>query len=163
MPSAWISMVTGHCARDPEMKTVGQSQVCEVSIPINKGPRDNQSTTWWRISIWGKPGEWLYNDAQKGSVIHAIGEQENREYTKRDGSLGYSVELKAWKVTVLAGRREQGQQPQRPPQHQERSYAPGTGAGSRYGGPGQPALEPSPPLPRYQQGGDYTSDDGLPF
>ena len=129
MPSLITATVLGHCARDPEIKNINGTPLCEVSVPVNKGPRDNQTTTWVRVSVWGKPAGWLYDSAQKGSLIHADGELLVREFTRSDGTPGYSVELRANKVLVLTGRRDQPQQQAPQPR-------------GRYGGPGQPVLDP---------------------
>lgn len=111
MPSYITATVTGHAARDPETKQVGESQVCEFSVPVNKGRRDNQTTTWVRVSVWGRGAEWAQQDIVKGTLVQATGELSVREYAKRDGGTGFSVDMRADKVLALAGRKDRDAAP----------------------------------------------------
>ena len=91
---AAITLV-GHLGRDPETKyTPSGTVIVTFSIATSrKGGQGNEVTTWWRCTCFGKRGEVIAQYFKKGDPILVQGEPSVRDYTKKDGSPGYSPEV----------------------------------------------------------------------
>lgn len=89
-------ILTGRLARDPELRTTNTgTNICEMTIPNDSGYGDNKTTTWWKVVIFGKDAVRAGDHLQKGSWISVAGQPSVREYSKRDGTSGWSAEVKA--------------------------------------------------------------------
>lgn len=77
-----------------EQKQIGEHSVLEVSVASNARVKGNDVTTWVRCSLWGAQGERLAPHITKGSKVICIGELSVREFQKKDGANGYSVEMR---------------------------------------------------------------------
>lgn len=102
--------VIGHLGGDPELKyTPSNKAVCELSIAVNNGQKQpdgswSDDTMWVRASVWNEAGERLAEQLHKGNLVYAEGQLEVREYTRKDGSPGTSIELKFARVQNLERR-----------------------------------------------------------
>jgi len=96
----------GHLGRAPETKDVGGSTVCEFTVAVNHPTKEPPN--WYRVSVWGKPGEACQKYLDKGSAVMVSGELWNRSYTKKDGSTGVSHDVRASGVKFLGGSRDGG-------------------------------------------------------
>lgn len=95
MASFASATLMGHLGRDPETKyTPSGTSVTSFSIATSrKDGQGNETTTWWRCTAFGKRGEVVATYFKKGDPILVQGEPSVREYTKKDGSPGYSPEV----------------------------------------------------------------------
>jgi single-stranded DNA-binding protein len=59
-----IISITGNLGADAELKTVGSDQVCNLRVGVKVGYGDRAVSTWWDVSVWGKPAEWSANFAR---------------------------------------------------------------------------------------------------
>jgi single stranded DNA-binding protein len=79
------------------MKTTAQGlEIASTSVAVNhyKG-RDKESTTsWFRVTVFGKGAESL-RDWRKGDYVIVSGDVELREFTGRDGNKASSAEINA--------------------------------------------------------------------
>jgi single-strand DNA-binding protein len=105
----YLSQITimGHAGREAECKQVGDTTCTTVSVAVSTRYKTKEGTwadrsTWWRVSVWGKQGEWLARDCRKGSLIVAAGEAEVREFEKKEGGKGWSAEIRATSCRVIA-------------------------------------------------------------
>lgn len=91
---AAITLV-GHLGRDPETKCApsGTGIVTFSIATSRKDGQGNEVTTWWRCTCFGKRGEVIAQYFKKGDPILVQGEPSVRDYTKKDGSQGYSPEV----------------------------------------------------------------------
>ena len=95
MGKASITIV-GRLARDPELRTTAKgTQVCKLTLPVDTGFGDNKVTTWWSVTLFGKRAEVAAKHSKKGDTVMVSGPPTVREYTKRDGDIGWSAELVA--------------------------------------------------------------------
>lgn len=117
---------TGRLSQPVELRfTPNGKAVATLNVAENhsrKNPQTNQfedtGTTWRKVSVWGKRGEAL-GDLQKGAVVLVQGREETREYEKKDGSKGYSLEVVADVVGVVpVAQQSQGGGFQQPPAQQ---------------------------------------------
>jgi len=95
------AVVAGRIARDAEIKTVGQHQICEFSVPHQE--RRDGPTTWVRCSLFGDRGVKLAQYLTKGTSVAVSGRLTVREYESATKGKSVSVELKADDVALLGG------------------------------------------------------------
>lgn len=110
---------TGNLGNDAESRfTPNGDAVVSFSVGVKSGYGDKATTTWARCQMWGKRGEAVAPFLTKGQLVGVTGEVTLREYDKKDGGKGYSLEVRVSDLTLL-GKREAGDQPapqQRPQQ-----------------------------------------------
>ena len=82
---------TGRLGKDPELRSVGEKQVCGFSIAVSGY---KESTLWLRINVWGKAAENCERFLSKGKRVAVTGEISTREY-EAGGEKRTSVELTA--------------------------------------------------------------------
>jgi len=80
----------GNIGRDPEIKDVGSTRVCNFSLATKTGKDD---TTWINCQAWGKRADAAMRYLKKGSAITVAGRGKMRTYDKKDGSQGQSLEM----------------------------------------------------------------------
>ena len=140
-----------------ELKFTPQGKaVCEVSVAENHNRKNEQtgqweteSTTWRRVSFWENQAEAVASEIQKGDRVIVAGDEKLREYERKDGSKGASLEMRGrhiGKVVMpLQNQQQSGgfqQQQQAPPpagNQQASAFGQMTSndpwAGSQQGGP----------------------------
>ena len=87
----------GRLGRDPELKDIGSTTVCNFSIAIDrrfKNKQGERETDWFNCSAFGKTAEFISQWFGKGSQIIVVGEMQNREYVNKDGVTVRVTELK---------------------------------------------------------------------
>jgi single-strand DNA-binding protein len=92
-------ILIGNLGQDPEVKTVGDTQVANLSLATTESWKDKagelqERTEWHRVSMWGRQAEAIGQYAKKGSKLYIEGKIETRTYEK-DGEKRYSTEIKA--------------------------------------------------------------------
>ena len=116
---------------DVQLKfTPNGKAVCEVSVAENHNRKNDQtgqweteSTTWRRVSFWENQAEAVAEQVQKGDRVIVSGDEKLREYERKDGSKGASLEMRGRHigkvVTPLQNQQQSGgfqqQQQQTPP------------------------------------------------
>lgn len=78
--SRGVNKVTliGNLGQDPELKTVGDNQVVNVSLAVSEQWKDKsgerqERTEWVRLAIWGPPAGIVAQYCHKGSRIYVEG------------------------------------------------------------------------------------------
>src|SRR5699024_4939870 len=87
---------------DVQLKfTPNGKAVCEVSVAENHNRKNEQtgqweteSTTWRRVSFWENQAEAVAEQVQKGDRVIVSGDEKLREYERKDGSKGASLEVR---------------------------------------------------------------------
>lgn len=100
--------------------TQGGKAVTGWSLAVDSGWGDKKQAVWIECSLWGERGEKLVTYMTKGAQVGVSGEIGTREH---DGKT--YVTLNVSNVTLLGGKRDDGERGQAP-QRQERS--PNTGS-----------------------------------
>lgn len=88
-----VIVISGHLGKDPSTRTAGSGTVTELSVGSTEGFGDKQTTTWFRASIWGKSGDAAVKFLKKGDGVIITGRCVLREYEKKEGGKGYSLEV----------------------------------------------------------------------
>lgn len=134
---------TGNLGADAEQRVTPSGElVVSFSVGVKAGFGDRATTTWARCQMWGKRGESVAPYLKKGQLVGVCGEASLREYEKKDGSKGASLEVRVSDLTLL-GKRD-GDQQQPAPTAQPRQA---------------PAARPAPQASGF---GDF-GDDDIPF
>jgi single-strand DNA-binding protein len=108
-------IIVGRLGRDPEMRYTAQgTPVTSFSVATDRVWNDQngqrqESTTWWRVSVFGRQAETANQYLSKGRMVLIEGEvQEPKPYQSRDGEWRASLDLRAFSVKFLGGRGEGG-------------------------------------------------------
>lgn len=136
---------TGNLGGDAEVRyTPAGMPVANFSVAVKSGYGDREQTMWVGCQLWGKRAEGgLAQYLKKGQSVAVSGELSVREYDRRDGTKGFSLEVRAQDVTLTGGNANGApqQQHQQPAQAQQ--------------GQSRPALQ--------QDQGFDSFDDDIPF
>lgn len=127
-------IVLGYLGRDPEMRYMPDgSAVTNFSMATSfrwtdratGEPRDE--TTWFRITVWGRQAEAANQYLRKGSSVLVEGRLQPdpqtgnpRLWTRQDGSVAASFEIRADKFSFVGGRADA--------EYSERDYDSGSGS-----------------------------------
>ncbi len=140
-------IIVGHLGRDPELRyTPSGTPVCDFSIATSerKGKRDGgegeETTTWFRVSMWGRQAEVANQYLQKGKQVYVEGRLSQREWTDRDGNKRVSLEVHGSDLQFIGSRGDEM----------------AAGAGGRSSGSSSRGSESS-------GGGEPIVDDDIPF
>lgn len=107
-------IIIGNVGRDPEVRSTPSSdQVADFSIATSERRtvqgQQQESTTWFRISAWGKLAEVCSQYVHKGSYLYIEGPLTQREYTDREGNNRTSLEVRAREIRMLDRRGDAGE------------------------------------------------------
>ena len=95
---------TGALGRDAEFKTTSNAMLLKFTVASNTGWKDKKVTTWFSCTLWGKQAESLEQYLKKGTKVFVSGEFEAREYEKKDGSKGMSLDVRVDRIELLSKR-----------------------------------------------------------
>ena len=99
--------IVGNLGRDPETRTLPSGDtVVDFSIATTERRRTadggaQETTTWFRVSAFGKLGETAQQYLHKGSYAYVDGTLTLREYTGNDGQTRQSLEVRARDLRML--------------------------------------------------------------
>jgi single-strand DNA-binding protein len=105
-------ILVGNLGRDAEMRyTASGAAVSTISVATTETWNDNnnqkqEKTEWHRVVLWGKTAENLSQYLTKGKQIYVEGRLQTKEWEDKDGVKKYSTEIKADRVTLLGGKRD---------------------------------------------------------
>jgi len=151
-------MIMGNLGRDPELSYTPQgTAVCKFTVATNERRRDKAGeqqdiTTWFRVTVWGKQAENVSRYLSKGRKVFVQGRLHVEEWTDREGKARQSLEVNASDVQFIDSAGAGGVEGI-PVRSQQGGGAPAGGGGARGGGGGRP--EPG--------GGGDIEDDEIPF
>lgn len=160
--------IIGRLTADPENRMVGENMVTNFNVAVDPDyqPRNGEekAATFYRVAVWGKQADACAKYLHKGDPVYCDGEPSVRSYQGRDGTMKFSLELRAGKVQFLSSKKDAqvavpvSAQPQpygyAPPAP---AYAPAQPASAYNNYAVQPPVAPAPaPANRF-------NEDDLPF
>ena len=110
--------LTGNLGSDSEL-TFTPNGKAKLEFSVGDTPRrlnqqtnqweDAGETTWWRVTEWEAKAEALAEHLLKGTKVLVIGTAGVRTYEKKDGSKGWSAEIKPRHIAIVPrqGNRQQ--------------------------------------------------------
>ena len=107
----------GRLGRDPELKQVGQNQVCKLAVATSERWNDQsgqrqEKTTWHNVEYWGKQAETVAKFFKKGDEIIVIGKVTSDEWTDQQGQKRTAQKVKGTEFDFVGGSQAQNAQPQ---------------------------------------------------
>lgn len=129
MGSVNKAILVGNLGRDAELKfTAGGTPVANFSLATTEKytDRDGQKkedTQWHRIVLWGKTAEAIHEYLTKGKQVYIEGRLQTREWEK-DGQKQKVTEIRADKVVLLGGGRQDGEERREPSERRTFSRPP---------------------------------------
>lgn len=97
--------VVGNLGRDAETKGVAGKKVIEFSIASTKKTKNGDSTTWVRCSYWSTTAG-VAPYLVKGAQVAVAGTLSLREFTKKDGEKGSSLDMDVRELQLVGGKKE---------------------------------------------------------
>ena len=108
-------IIIGNVGRDPESRYLPSGDaVASFSVATSerrKGQdgQQQEQTTWFRVSAFGKLAETCQQYLHKGSYVYVEGALTQQEYTDREGATRQSLEVRAREMRMLDKRGEGGE------------------------------------------------------
>ena len=101
-------ILIGHLGRDPELKQVGDTHVCTVSMATsekfkNKEGKVVENTDWHALVFWGRAAENIAKYCTKGSQLAIEGKMKTRSYEDKAGVTKYVTEVLVTSFEFLGG------------------------------------------------------------
>lgn len=107
--------IIGNLGRDPETRyTPGGALNVQFSVASSRKWRgadgqEQENTTWFRVTAWGRLAETLVSLMERGSLgkgkqVYVEGRIDQREYTGNDGQVRTSLDVNANEVQLLSSR-----------------------------------------------------------
>ena len=107
--------IVGRLGRDPEMRYLPSGDpVTSFSVATDERWRtqdgqQQERTTWFRVSAFGRLAETCSQFLHKGSYVYVEGSLSQQEFTGRDGTQRTSLEVRARDMRMLDKRGEGGE------------------------------------------------------
>ncbi len=102
-------ILVGHVGADPEPRyTSSGTAVVNLRMATNEVWRDaegkdQESTEWHSVVLWGKQAEFVANYIKKGQLIYVEGRLQTRTWEDRDKIERRVTEVRANAITPLGG------------------------------------------------------------
>ena len=91
--------IAGRLGRDPEIRhTQDGKRVTSLSMATSRKRKGQDSTVWYKVTVWGEQFEKLIGYLKKGSAVVVVGELEAKIYTDKGGSPQVSLEITPWNI-----------------------------------------------------------------
>ena len=92
----------------PRPPDAARAAVCSFTMASNERRRDKSGeqqdvTTWFRVTVWGKQAETVSKYLTKGRSVYVEGRLHVEEWTDRDGKARHTLEVNASDVQFLDG------------------------------------------------------------
>lgn len=101
-----VAVITGNMAAKPELKyTQDGTAVTQISVAVNRKRKGEETTTWFRVSVFRQAAEYIAQYGDKGSLVQAVVDNMTlNEYTDKQGEKRSSLECVATSVQLLGGK-----------------------------------------------------------
>ena len=110
-------IMIGRLTRDPELRYIASTgnAVTRFSIAVDRAfaAKDAEITAdFFNIVVWGKRAETCANYLAKGRMVAVRGRLQNNNYTDKDGTKRYNVEIIAEEIKFIdyGDKKQQGNQ-----------------------------------------------------
>lgn len=106
-------IIVGNLGRDPELRYTPQNlAVCNISVATSEKRRDKngeyqETTTWFRVTLWGKQAENASKYLTKGRPVYIEGRLHVDEWMDKDNQKRYTLEVNATDMQFLGNRNDE--------------------------------------------------------
>lgn len=104
-------IIVGNLGRDPELRYTPQgTPVCSFTVATNDKRKDKTGeqqdiTTWFRVTVWGRQAETASQYLTKGRPVYIEGRLRLEEWSDRDGKQRSTLEVHATDMQFIGGGR----------------------------------------------------------
>ena len=101
-------MIIGNLARDPELRSAGETPVCTFTVAVQrgyKGPDGKAPVDFLPVVVWRALGENCAKYLAKGHKCAVVGEINVRSWQDQQGQKRYATEITARSVEFLGAPR----------------------------------------------------------
>ncbi|ADF42489.1 single-strand binding protein [Synechococcus phage S-CBS3] len=92
----------GNLAADPRSNTVGQADVTNFTILVNKKMKDQEYVTAVDCAVWGARAAVAAQYLTKGDRVTVAGDAHAETFERKDGSTGCKIVLRVTDFTLPA-------------------------------------------------------------
>ena len=92
----------GYLAADPRSNTVGQTDVTNFTILVNKKMKDQEYVTAVDCAVWGARAAVAAQYLTKGDRVTVAGDAHAETFERKDGSTGCKIVLRVTDFTLPA-------------------------------------------------------------
>jgi len=85
---------SGYLAANPRSNTIGQTEVTNFRLLVNKKIKDQEYVTQIDCSVWGPRAQAAATYLSKGSKVFVTGSGHAEAYLRRDGSAGCTIVMR---------------------------------------------------------------------
>jgi single-strand DNA-binding protein len=122
-------IIVGNVGRKDEMRYLQSGAAVfnftmAVTTTSGQGEARQEKTTWFRVAVWQRLAESLFQYIEKGKQVMVVGTVEARAYTDNGGQAAASLEVTARDIRLLGSRQDAGQGGQGDYQQYGQEYAP---------------------------------------
>ena len=106
-------IIIGNLGRDPEMRYSPSGQpMTSFSIASNRryttaAGEQREETEWFNCTAFGRLADTCNQYLARGRQVYVEGRLRSRQYERRDGTPGFSLDVNVTEVQFLGGRDEQ--------------------------------------------------------
>lgn len=83
----------GNLAADPELKMVGDREVANFTLLVNKKVKGEDRTTALRCAVWGPRAKVVDDYLTKGAQVTITGQAYIETFERKDGSAGAALDV----------------------------------------------------------------------
>ncbi len=126
MPNHALAVLTGHLARDPELRYINDKPILRFTIGVSTGYGDKKTTTWWKCSAFGERYAKISSYISKGKAVTVIGEPSTQAWNDNNGLQRIDAVLRVNDIVLISNdRRDDHSNTQADtPQHAQAAAAP---------------------------------------
>lgn len=105
-----LVIIVGRVGQKPEVRyTPSQVAITTISVATTEKIKDNETTEWHSVTVFGKSAEFVSQYIDKGDMIAVSGRIETRSWDDKDGVKHYKTGIVADTVTPLSSGKQQSQ------------------------------------------------------
>ena len=109
------AQVIGRLGGEPEMKSIGETTLCNFSIATSKKWKDKngeqqERIEWHNIITWGRLAEICGTYLHKGKQVYVEGELQTDSWETDSGEKRYATKIRAFQMEMLGSRGDYNEQ-----------------------------------------------------
>ena len=98
------TILIGRLTKEPEFKTVGETNIASFSIAYSTGYGDKKKSNYIDCVAFGKTAEVVKNYTKKGSQIAIEGSLEQDSWDGQDGKKNYKTKIRIASLQLLGSK-----------------------------------------------------------
>ena len=104
MPSFNKVILVGHLTRDPEIRAVNDTHVCDCGIAVNHKYKEKEEVSFFDIVLWGKQAEVFAQYMVKGRPVLVEGRLKQERWENKEGEKRSKVRVVAERFVFLGAK-----------------------------------------------------------